>query len=538
MSRCTPLQSGCDRRIKRAASSRGGMTVTIAAITALACSVLLGLPAQAGGQVPETSGDRDLLASLEHGLRPTFLKAGEAMPGWSLQERMATLHIPGVAIAILRDGKVTQARGYGVLQAGNGTRVDADTLFNVGSLSKMVAAATSLQLVADGSIDLDRDVNSYLETWRIPAAPGIDDPAVTLRMLLSHTSGLSVHGFPDFAPDAPVPTMLQSLNGEAPARNAPIRLQRAPGLLGDYSGGGTTVAQLLIEDVAGKPLEAVAREQVFGPVGMPRSTYASPLPVTTSNVAKAHDETGTPVALPRGWETFPQEAAAGLWTSANELGAFAGELIRSYQGRSDFLPRRLAIAMMTEVAPSWHGLGPRLDGAGDARVFHHGGSNDSYNAWIEGYLETGDGFVILTNGANGWQLRSEVRNALSDAIGHGVSPPIRAVTMDAVAAGFADYPGTYRLDADYPVDHRQALTDLFDVGTLEITMADGALAVAIPGETGPLLPLSPSRFVAPSVFGTQYQFHRDPRGRVRAVTVEFGDGRAYYRRVPTAKTQP
>lgn len=478
--------------------------------------------------IPATNNS--LLKALEHGLRPSILKPGEAQPGWSLQERMTQLQIPGVAIAILKNGKVAAAAGYGLRQAGTSEAVDADTLFNVGSISKVVAAATSLRLVAQGKLSLDRNVNSYLTTWQIPPALGATDSTVTLRMLLSHTSGLGVHGFPDFLPGEALPTLLQSLDGKPPARNPPVRLQRAPGLLNDYSGGGILVEQLLIEDVTAQPLEAVARALVFKPIGMPRSTFASPLPAVRGNIAKAHNDKGEPTAMPRGWQAFPQEAAAGLWTSANELGAFVGVLIRSYQGCNDFLPRPLATQMMTEVAPSWHGLGPRLDGAGTTRIFHHGGSNDSYLAWIEGYLETGDGFVILTNGTNGWQLRGEIRNALSDALGHGVNPLIRTVTLDPVAAGFADYAGVYQLDSAAPLDHRRSLTDVFDVERLEIKVANGALSISIPDETGDLLPLTPSRFVAPTVFGTQYEFHRDARGLVRAVSVELGTARAYYRR--------
>ncbi len=476
------------------------------------------------------SGASGPLAALEHGLRPTFVAAGEALPGWSLEERMAHYHVPGVAIAVVRGGEVVQAAGYGLREAGALDAVDADTLFNVGSISKVATAAISLRLMAQGKIDLDRDVHRYLTSWRIPPAPGIADPVVTMRMLMSHTAGLTVHGFADYLPGESLPTLLETLNGAAPAKNDPVRLQRQPGLLGDYSGGGTMVEQLVIEDVTGATLETVAREQVFDPIGMRRSTFESPLSAAHGNTAKAHDGEGRLTALPRGWQTFPQQAAAGLWTSANELGALVGALIKSYQGRGTFLPRAVVVQMMTEVSPSWHGLGPRLEGAGTTRVFHHGGSNDSYRAWIEGYLETGDGFVILTNGEGGGQLRVEIRNALSDAIGRGVNPPVRAVALAAGSVALTDYAGTYHADTAVPMDLRRALTDLFDFETLEIKVKDQALSIAISDETGALLPLTPTRFVAPTVFGIQLEFHRDAHGAVRAVSIELGASRAYCRR--------
>jgi|CXWL01.1.fsa_nt_gi CubicO group peptidase (beta-lactamase class C family) len=479
-----------------------------------------------------------VLAALAHGLRPTVLEAGEASPRWSLAERMAFHHVPGVAIAVLKEGRVVQAVGFGVREAGTHEAVDGDTLFSVGSISKVITAATALRLVAQGRLELDRDVESYLESWHLPPAPGIANPTVTLRQLMSHTAGLSVHGFPDYLPGEALPTLVESLNGAPPAQNGPVRLLRPPGQWSDYSGGGTTVEQMVIEDLTGTPLETVARHLVFEPLGMARSTFESPLSAARGNIAKAHDGAGKPAAGPRGWQAFPQEGAAGLWTSAQELGTFVGALIQAYQGRSDYLPRALALEMMTEVSPSWHGLGPRLDGAGPTRVFHHGGTNDSYRAWIEGYLETGDGFVILTNGEGGGLLRGEIRNALSDAIGRGVNPPIQSVALAPGSVRLADYAGTYRADPAIPVDFRRALTDLFDIEELEIAVHDGALSVSIPDETGSLLPLTPTRFVAPTVFGTQYEFHRDPWGVVRAVTVELGAGRAYFVREEPKRARP
>lgn len=516
----------------------GSRMATAALVLALvvASSACAGVSAEgapttnaSGGGGSTASGDQ-LLAALDHGLRPTVLQPGQSLPGWSLQERMAHHHVPGVAIAVLRDGKVVAVKGYGVREAGTQDAVDGETLFNVGSVSKVVAAATSLRLVASGRLELDRDVNHYLRSWQVPPAPGNGQNAVTLRMLMSHTAGFNVHGFPDFAAGAAAPTLVETLEGTSPAANEALRFKHAPGLLGDYSGGGVTVEQLLVEDVTGASFDAVARSEVFSLVGMRRSTFADPSPGHVTNIAKAHDGKGAVTGLPRGWQVFPQQAAAGLWTTAGDLGAFVGTLIRSYQGRDAFLPRAIAVQMMTEVSPSWHGLGPRLDGAGATRIFHHGGSNDSYHALFEGYLETGDGFVVLTNGENGWALRGEIRNALSDAIGLGVNPPVRTIALDPDVVAVADYAGRYRLDANFPLAQRRALADDFDFDTLDVGVNGDALSISTEDEKGALLALSPSRFVAPTVFNTQYQFHRDAHGRVIAVSVELGGSRAYYRR--------
>jgi CubicO group peptidase (beta-lactamase class C family) len=516
--------------------TRGWLIEPKAVLGAIGLVVLLAMAGCAAGGTrgANRSGD-ELLAALNTGLRPTVLEPEAALPRWSLHERMAHYNVPGVAVAVLKNGRVVAAAGFGVREARTHDVVDADTLFSVGSISKIVAAATTLRLVADGRLDLDRDIGAYLKSWHIPSTPELSHPNVTLRMLMSHTAGFSVHGFKDYEPDEPLPSIVQTLNGTPPAKNRPVRLTFEPGTRMRYSGGGTTVEQMVIEDFAGVPFESVAGEQVLAPLSMRRSTFANPLPEMTTNVAKAHDRGGAAAALPRGWQSFPERAASGLWTSANELGAFVGALIHSYQGRSDFLPQTLAVQMMTEVWPSIHGLGPRLGGEGAARVFYHGGDNDSYHAWIEGYLETGDGFVILTNGSEGDSLVREIRNALSDAIGGGANPPLRAVRLDLSRPIYADYAGTYRLDESMPPDLLGHLGAYFTFDALEIDVAAGAIKVTELGEepeTFELRPLSPSRFVRFGDFDPplRYEFHRDAHGAVHLLTIDRGNSRLYYRR--------
>ncbi len=473
--------------------------------------------------------DAAIESALGNGLRPTVLQPGAALPRWSLQARMAQHHVPGVAIAVLRDGKLVHSAGYGTREAGTASTVDAETLFSVGSVSKVVTAATTLRLAAGGKLALDQDIATYLRSWKVPATPQVPAPQLTLRMLISHTSGLGVHGFADYLPGEPLPTLEQTLDGIAPAKNKPVRLLHTPGERGDYSGGGVMVEQQVLEDVTGQPLDAIARAQVFVPLGMQRSRYTDPQ-AGTDNIAKAHDGDGALTALPRGWQSFPEQGASGLWTSANDLAAFVAALTASYRGQGNFLPRAIATDMMTEVSPSWHGLGPRLDGAGQARIFHHGGSNDSYRAWIEGYLETGDGFVILTNGENGAALAAEIRNALSDAIGRGVNPPVRTVALDLSDARYADYAGVFERDNSIAMDQRRALADFFDIPALQVKVANGEVRVGMAGTTrdGQMLPLSPNRFVSPDIDGLQVEFHRDARGQVNALSVVHGEGRARY----------
>ncbi|TDR45068.1 CubicO group peptidase (beta-lactamase class C family) [Tahibacter aquaticus] len=519
-------------RLQRGALAASLMLATLLAGCA-ASSIEGKPPLDVGAAAPVA----DPLAMLDHGLRPSLLQPGQAVPHWSLQERMAHYKVAGVAVALIRDGKLVAARGYGTREAGKALPVDADTLFSVGSVSKVVTATLALQRVAEGKLALDSDVNQSLKSWQLPPAAQFADASVTLRMLLSHTAGLSTRGFEDFQPDEAMPALLQILDGLPPAKNKPVRIEREPGLMYRYSGGGTQLVQLLVEENSGLPLQLLAQQRLFAPLAMQRSSFASPLPATTDNVAKAHDKQGKVRALPRGWESFPEIAASGLWTSANDLGRFVAALLQSYRTQDGLLPQPLARQMMTEVAPSVHGLGPRLEGAGRARVFHHGGDNDSYHARIEGYLESGDGFVILTNTSDGGaELRVEIRNALVDAIGLAVEPPLQIVALDLSGAAYADYAGEYRLDDSVPMEYRGVLTELFDAATITVRADAGRFAFLTPGarREQTLAPLATARFVAAERGYPLFEFHRDARGRLRGLSVSWGQGRAYYRREAAA----
>nr|WP_283254669.1 serine hydrolase domain-containing protein [Luteimonas galliterrae] len=440
--------------------------------------------------------------------------------------------VPGVAIAVLKNGEVVQVAGYGVREAGTQDKVDGDTLFSVGSISKVATATTTLRLVAEGRLDLDRNVDDYLERWKLPASADVPQPRVSLRMLMSHTAGLGVHGFADYQPGEPLPTLVQVLEGQKPAKGEAVRFKRAPGLVNDYSGGGVTVEQAVIEDATGKSLQQMAQEQVFAPLGMRRSTFESPLSAARGNIAKAHNGDGAAVALPRGWESFAEAGASGLWTSANDLGQLVGGLIESYQGRSDFLPQPLAAAMMTPVSPGPFGLGPRLGGVGMGRHFFHMGANESYRAYLEGYPETGDGYAILTNGTNGTELSFEIRNALSDAIGLAARPLLRSVAPRVPPS--PDYAGHYKLDTAVPMDLRRASADNFDYASVRVSVVGGAVQILLPGQDKPtpLLPLGPAQFVQAGMYTILFEFRRDAWGKVRGMSVSIpeADSVAYYAR--------
>lgn len=471
------------------------------------------------------------LAAFESGLRPAVEVNGATTIRWSLAERMAHYKVPGVSIAVIRQGDVAWARGYGLLAAGGKQAVDTDTVFSVGSLSKVGAAVVTLRLVDDGQLELDRNVNDYLARWQVSANAYVAAQPVTLRGLLSHTAGLTVSGFPDFAPGEALPDILDVLEGRPPAKTGPVIANYVPGTRARYSGGGVTVEQLVIEDVTGLSFEAAARRELFEPLGMHRSTYVNPLPASIGNIARAHGRDGLPRALPRGWEAMPEAAASGLWTTPRDYARLVIALLDAWRGTPGaLLSQELAREMMTEVGPSSFGLGPEMQGRGMQRLFSHSGANESYRAWMEGHLVTGNGAVIFTNGANGSLLRDEIRRAIAHAEGWPVARAITVPDLDLPVATLRPYTGVY------VVQPASTLTELRapeQAAAFTATLHDDRLQLGVPGTPDPLQLVAEgtNRFVDSARGHSHVEFVHDYTGQVSALRLHEGGGIVEARRV-------
>jgi len=334
--------------------------------------------------------------------------------GVKLADRMVALHVPGVSIAVIHEGKIEWARGFGVTRLG-GPPVTPDTLFQAASISKPVAAMAVLRLVQSGKLDLDTDVNQYLKTWKIPDNSFTGKTKVTLRELLTHTAGLTVHGFAGYASDAALPTLIQVLNGEKPANSEPIVVDTEPGTIWRYSGGGYVVAQQLLQDVTGQPFPKLMQDTVLEPIGMTRSTYEQPLPANRlAEVAIPYRQDGKPV--PGGQHVYPEMAPAGLWTTPSDLARYAIEVQKSLHGESNRVLSAAMVRQMLTPRLNHQGLGPGVGGDAQHPYFTHGGANEGYRCNLVAYND-GDGVVIMTNGDNGGQLASEMLHSVAREYG-------------------------------------------------------------------------------------------------------------------------
>jgi len=335
-----------------------------------------------------------------------------------LLDRMAYYHVPGVSIAVINDNRIEWAKGYGVLEAGTNAPVTPDTLFQAASIAKPVVAVAALHHVEQGLIDLDADVNRYLVSWQVPENEFTAQEKVTLRRLLSHSAGMTIHGFRGYAQGEAVPTLQQVLDGAPPANSPPIRVDLVPGTRFRYSGGGYMVVQQLLEDVTGQPFPQMVRDTVLEPWGMDDSTLESPLPEELEAIAASgHRANGAPI--PGRWHTYPEMGAGGsMWSTPSDVARFAIAVMDAYAGRSNsVLSPEMAREMLTPQIES-HGLGPAvLDDGGDRFYFVHDGANDGYKTVLAAYPERGQGVVVMTNADSGDALWHEIVNSVSAEYG-------------------------------------------------------------------------------------------------------------------------
>ena len=349
---------------------------------------------------PQTGSEASQEARIERvlsGLRPPIAIKGQPPVRWRLAERMADGHVPGLSIAVIDDGKIAWARGFGVREAGTNEPVTTSTLFEAQSISKAVTATATLVLVSSRRLSLDESPNAYLKSWKVPYNEYQAHEKVTLRRILSHSSGLNVGGFTGYRTGEALPTLLQILNGEKPANNPPVRVDFTPGSMFRYSGGGAEVMQQLMIDVTGQPFPELMKRLVLGPVGMTLSTYEQPLPEARwSEAASGHNGEG---AVIKGkWPIQPEMAAGGLWTTPTDLARWALEITKAWSGNgSKLFSKSIATEMLT-VEKSPYGLGVEVHGTGPSREFSHAGSNSGFRALVVMFPAVGKGAVVMANG--------------------------------------------------------------------------------------------------------------------------------------------
>ena len=459
------------------------------------------------GAAKSTSVDKTLeqrIERVENGLLPPVVIKGETPLRMRIDERMKFYLTPGVSVAVINEGKVEWARGYGLLRVNGQERVTTNTIFQAASISKTLTALAALQLVEKHKLDLDEDVNVKLVGWKVPENDLIKSERPTLRRVLSHTAGFTVSGFLGYSADQPLPSLLQILNGEKPANTPPVRIDVIPGSRFRYSGGGYEVLQQLLIDVTKKSYVELM-EPILKKLGMSHSTFKSPS-VSEPDVAAGHLPNGA--QLEGGWRLQPELAAAGLWSTPTDLAQLVIEIQKSNEGKSNRILSKEMTQMMLTPQIENVGLGVFVDGEGLSRRFNFSGSNVGYKSYAVGYLQSGQGAVVMTNSENGAQLALEILRSISAEYGWPDYRPRERVISKIDPAVYNDYVGEY--DPGVPGPHVIITTEgdkLFSQGPAQ--------------PKAEMLPESSTTFFLKEA-DASFTFIRDAKGQVSEVIIRRG----------------
>jgi CubicO group peptidase (beta-lactamase class C family) len=450
---------------------------------------------------------QDKIQQVEKNLVANRLAEGDAPQ--TLKERMAFYHIQGVSIAVIHNYKIEWAKGYGWADSSLKIPVTTQTLFQAGSISKSLNSIGVLELVQEKKIDLYTDINIYLRSWKFPYDSLSKNKKITVANLLSHTAGLTVHGFGGYEKTDTIPTIEQVLDGKKPANSPAVRSMYGPGLKYEYSGGGTTISQLIVMDITHQPYAKYMYDHVLKPLGMTSSTYQQPpVDVKPALLACAYYPNGKEV--PGKYHIYPEQAAAGLWTNPTDLAKYIIETQLALAGKSHkVLNQEMTKTRLTPYIDNNAAFGCFINNFDGTKYFGHGGVDEGFISQYYGSLEGGNGLVVMVNTANGNAIIPEIVNSIAKVYefkGLNKSKIIKTVMVaDSVLQSYA---GRYELAPDVIITITKEGNNLFGQPTGEAKLQ--------------LFPETQSKFFLKAV-DAEVEFVKDNSGPVTKIVV-YQDG--------------
>ncbi|NDF61119.1 MAG: class A beta-lactamase-related serine hydrolase, partial [Crocinitomicaceae bacterium] len=349
-------------------------------------------------------------------------------PKWTLEERMRFYHANGLSISVIKDYKVEWTKYYGWADSMEQRPVTSTTRFQAASNSKSLHAIGILKLVQEGKIQLDKDINTYLKSWKFPYDSLSKNKKITVANLLSHTAGLSTHGFRGYKKGEPLPSIVQILDGVEPSNSQPVRSEFEPSEHFNYSGGGTIISQLILTDVTGMPYDEYMFKNVLAPLGMNNSSFSLPaLNGNESILASGYYDDGYKVE--GGYNIHPELAAAGLWTTSTDLAKYVIETQLALEGKSKkVLNQKITKLRLTPYLDKESALGVFILDRGGVKYFNHGGTNEGFVSQYVGSLEGGNGVVVMTNTLNPLFLDEIIYSVAHTYNWKNFTPEIKKVT--------------------------------------------------------------------------------------------------------------
>lgn len=386
----------------------------------------------------------------ENNLHNPLIVINESQQYFNIYDEMKKYHVPVISVAMITDGKLAWVRNYhtGIEQ------VDNNTLFQAGSISKVLTTIATLKLSQEHKIDIDNNVNNYIYGWKVPRNKFTESSFVTPKQLMSHTGCINVAGFDGISRNVnPLPSIIDVLNGEKPYMTTPpVTVMCYPGSQFNYSGGGMSILELLIDSQTNEGYPRWMSSNILSFIGMNNSNFQQPLSNKMSKFAVCgHDLNGK--EIDGCWHNYPEHGAAGLWSTSSDLSKLIIALMNSYYGESSTLPLNTQVSklMFKETGSYGIGLGIGIQNINGLTVLNHDGSVDGYKSSMIGFVNENqesknkfkDGIVVMTNGENGWNLYPEIIASLTDTYKIPYSLPIKITSVKV--DGLNSYSGSYKL---------------------------------------------------------------------------------------------
>lgn len=365
-------------------------------------------------KITSTDVNKDSIAQIERiekNLAPVhYLKGLDHKK--SIPQVMQEDNIAGVSIAFFDNGKISWQKTYGYSNLSDSIKVTPNTVFNGASLSKPVTALAALNLVEQGVLSLNDDVNKYLEGWKIPENEFTAQKKVTLKRLIGHKAGFERYVQSPYFPNEKLPTIEQMLSGEKPSVDPPVSVVYVPGQKQVYSNPGYSVIEKLIEDVTNKEFNDVMTELIFEPCDMTNSSFKQPVPIHLSQQMA----TGYTNDLePYPYKLFPYKAAGGIWTTPTDLANFLVTVLEDHHASTHtILSKRMTDSVFARTNERL-GFAKVYNDKSTDLLFEHWGSNSGFTCYMVGSLNHKQGVVIMTNSDNGMSLMSYIARAVAAA---------------------------------------------------------------------------------------------------------------------------
>lgn len=356
---------------------------------------------------------------------------------YSLSEAMNKHSVNSVSIATVEDNRITLVQTFrytgGLLE-----ERDKNTKFQAASISKSLTALGVLLMAEEHEIDLSSSVNSLLKSWKIPSKNDLNSDKISIRALLSHTAGLNVHGFPGYKSMKQVPGLIELLNGEG--NTDAVEMIMPADSVWQYSGGGYEVLQLLIEDLTQRDFAGFMKEKVLIPLGMKNSTFHMLTQEDCPECAHAYNRDAKP--FNSTWNQYPESAAAGLWTTAEDLAIFLTHLGGIYDGQEGIISKKQLEELINPVE-NGYALGLSSEVRNDEHYIGHSGKNLGFSNNMQFNLDRKDGIIVLTDSDGAFPLILDIERTLTDQNRWVNDPQIMIKPIKLTVSDLKKFTGNY-----------------------------------------------------------------------------------------------